>query len=216
MNEQEGVIKYRLQHRHSNLASSTDTGPINAWRTLLFRLKLIGQTPEKYQGLGYGNISQRVRAGDTPFLISGTQTGHLDYLKSEHFAIVEKASPLHNAIYSTGPCKPSSEALTHASVYIHAPHAQAVIHVHCPEIWHNTLKLQLPHTAADIAYGTVEMARAVEHLFISGQLDSMPIFCMLGHEDGVVSFGETLESAAISLLTQYAYALALEQSITAG
>lgn len=216
MNDQEGVIKYRLQHHYGNLPITTDINPINAWRSLLYKLKLIGQSPEKYQGLGYGNISLRMQPDRRAFLISGTQTGHLPCLKAEHFAIVETASPIENSIHSIGPCKPSSEALTHASVYQHAPKAQAVIHVHCPEIWHNTAKLQLPYTAAQIAYGTVEMANAVERLFTSGQLKYMPIFCMLGHEDGIVSFGESLQSAAITLLAQLANALAIEQSIDAG
>lgn len=216
MNEQEGVIKYSLQHHYSGLQEKTKIEQINAWRTVLFRLKLIGQSSDKYQGLGYGNISQRLAPDTMPFLISGTQTAYLECLSTEDFAIVESASPTQNAISSKGPCKPSSEALTHASVYLHDAKVQAVIHVHCPEIWHNTLKLQLPHTTADIAYGTVEMAEAVANLFSSGQLACKPIFCMLGHEDGVVSFGDSLESAAITLLSQYAKALAVEQSNEAG
>ena len=216
MNEREGVIKYRLEHHSRDLATTVDLCQINAWRSLLFKLKLIGQSPEKYHGLGYGNVSQRLQPGNQAFLISGTQTGHLDRLEPKHFAIVETASPIDNAIRSSGPCKPSSEALTHASVYQHDPGAQAVIHVHCPEIWRNTLILQLPHTRADIAYGSVEMAQAVAQIFASGQLTKIPLFSMLGHEDGIVTFGDSLREAAITLLTQLAAALAIEQSIGAG
>ena len=212
MNERDGVIKYRLEHRHCTLAINTNIGQINAWRTVLFKLKLIGQSPEKYQGLGYGNISQRLKPKAMRFLISGTQTAHLDFLSTEHFAIVDWASPIDNTIHSSGPCKPSSEALTHASVYLHSPTTQAVIHVHCPEIWRNTHKLHLPYTHADIAYGTVEMAEAVEKLFTSKQFNKTPIFSMLGHEDGIVAFGNTLENAAITLLTQFANAIAIEQT----
>ncbi|QPK63868.1 class II aldolase/adducin family protein [Methylomonas sp. LL1] len=212
MIEQEGVIKYRLEHRECALAASVDISQINAWRGLLFRLQLIGQSAEKYGGLGYGNIS-RLLAPDSPrFLISGTQTGHLDSLRAKHFAIVETASPLNNVIHSSGPSKPSSEALTHASVYLHAPNVQAVIHVHCPEIWRQTKTLGLPCTEAEIAYGSVAMAEAVEQLFISGQLNQRPIFSMLGHQDGIVAFGESLTAAALALITLLAQALAIEQS----
>lgn len=111
---------------------------------------------------------------------------------------------------------PSSEALTHASVYSFMPNAQAVIHVHCPEIWRNTLELQLAYTGADIPYGTLEMAETVEQLFHSGQLNDQPIFSMLGHEDGIVAFADSLTAAAQIILTQLAKALIIEQSQHAG
>lgn len=216
MSEREGVIKYRLEHDPSTLSPSIDIGPINGWRSLFFRLGVIGQKPEKYHGLGYGNISQRLIPGQNSFLISGTQTGHLACLQRQHFAIVESASAKLNTIRSRGPSQPSSEALTHASIYALAPEAKAVIHVHCPEIWHNTRTLDLPCTEADIAYGSIEMTEAVEQLFSSGQLKSLPIFSMLGHEDGIVAFGESLAAAAQTLLTALARALAVELSQDAG
>ncbi|WAR46453.1 class II aldolase/adducin family protein [Methylomonas rapida] len=216
MNEREGVIKYRLKHQADDAAITTDISQINAWRNVLFRLELIGQSPEKYHGLGYGNISQRLQQDRQAFLISGTQTGHLPLLTTRHFAIVEKALPKQNALFSRGPSRPSSEALTHASIYLHAPKAQAVIHVHCPQIWRQTQALQIPHTAADVPYGSLEMAEAVEELFASGKLASLPIFSMLGHEDGIVAFGDSLSTAALTLLTQFANALAIEQASQAG
>lgn len=216
MTEQEGVIKYRLDHQHRALSDSSDITSINAWRTILYKLGLIGQNPNKYQGLGYGNMSLRLQPQQMRFLITGTQTGHLAYLTTQHFAVVDSASPVENSICSEGPKQPSSEALTHASVYLHSPDTQAVIHVHSPEIWRNTENLQLPHTGANIAYGTVEMAKAVENLLASEQIKTTPVFSMLGHEDGIVAFGETLDKAATTLLTQFAHALAIEQSLNAG
>lgn len=214
--ELEGVIKYQLKHQPCELPPALDISQINAWRSLLFRLKLIGQSAEKYNGLGYGNISQRLPYGTAGFLISGTQTGHLPVLTPEHFAIVEAASPIRNSITSSGPSQPSSEALTHASVYLHDKSAKAVIHVHSPELWHNSKTLGLPYTGADVAYGSVEMAEAVAQLFASGQLNKLPLFSMLGHEEGVVAFGESIASAAITLITQLAKAIAIEQTTPAG
>ncbi|MGY6276916.1 class II aldolase/adducin family protein [Methylomonas sp. MgM2] len=216
MNRQEGVIKYRLKHQYCILPIDFEIKSINAWRTILFKLRLIGQTPEKYQGLGYGNLSLRLKPNEMPFLISGTQTSHLDCLSMHDFAIVDSASPTENVIHSRGKSKPSSEALTHASVYLHNPNANAVIHVHCPEIWRNAVKLRLPHTDADVAYGTVEMAEAVENLLTSEHLAKTPVFAMLGHEDGIVAFGDNPASAAIALLTEFANAIAIEQTIKAG
>ncbi len=211
LNDQEGVIKYRLDHQHLALAAEINIAEINAWRSIFYRLGLIGQVPEKYAGLGYGNISQRLVPDDLAFLISGTQTGNLASLSKQHFALIKTASPQHNAIQSIGLSQPSSEALTHASVYQQNQAICAVIHVHCPEIWHQTAQLGLAFTSAQVAYGTPEMANAVGHLFDSGRLQTCGLFSMLGHEDGIVAFGANLASAAELLIGQLANALSIEQ-----
>jgi len=208
--DREGVIKYQLEHQFGALAADLDVREINAWRSVLYRLQLIGQSEDQYHGLGYGNLSQRLVPEQAAFLITGTQTGHLPRLDTGDFAIVEFASPRENLLRSCGPSQPSSEALTHASVYQHQPQAGAVIHVHCPELWRNTTRLRLPHTGAEIDYGSVAMSDAVAELFRSGQLQRLSLFSMLGHEDGIVAFGNNLASAAITLLTQLVEAIRVE------
>jgi L-ribulose-5-phosphate 4-epimerase len=212
MSEMEGVIKYHLNHQHKPLPTNINLNRLNAWRSLLFRLQLIGQNPQKYDGLGYGNISQRLNHESTAFIISGTQTGHLAELRPDDYALIDSASVEHNQINSSGLTSPSSEALTHAGVYQQEPNAQAVIHVHSPEIWRQTFALNLPHTKAEIAYGTTQMAQAVKALLNSQQVSQLPLFTMLGHQDGVVAWGTTLEQAAAVLIEQLALAIALEQS----
>lgn len=211
MSEREGVIKYQLSHQYAPLPAQIDTVELNAWRQLLQRLQLIGQAPDRYDGLGFGNVSQRLIPGENQFVITGTQTGHLPHLKPEHFAVILDASPNDNCLQALGPTQPSSEALTHASVYQNLPGIQAVVHVHSPEIWRHTDQLSLPHTAGDIPYGSVAMAKAVEKLLMSGQLRERPIFAMLGHQDGIVALGESLAAATSTLLEQLARAIAIEQ-----
>lgn len=211
MKELEGVIKYRLSHTQQPIDPALSLTGINAWRTVLFRLGLIGQRADKYDNLGFGNISQRLEPGSGQFIISGTQTGHIEHLRPEHYCLVTEAEPEKNRIQSLGLRQPSSESLTHASVYAQNPAIQAVIHVHSPEIWRHTKALNLPHIPADIPYGTVETAMAVEHLFQSGGLRQTSLFTMLGHEDGVVSFGGTLQEAALELIKHLSLALAIEQ-----
>lgn len=210
MGEREGVIKYRLDHRQGDLPEGIGLNELNAWRTILYRLNLIGRIPEKYQGLGFGNISRRLVPGSGQFIITATQTGDVACLTAQHYALIMDASPQNNSIQSLGPAAPSSEALTHACVYRQQASVQAVIHVHSRELWRNTLRLGLPHTNADIAYGTPEMAKAVEDLFLTGQLDSLQLFSMLGHEDGIVAFGATLADAANLLIAQLAKAIEVE------
>jgi ribulose-5-phosphate 4-epimerase/fuculose-1-phosphate aldolase len=208
MSETEGVIKYQLHHTHSPLPAQISLAELNAWRTMMFKLNLIGQNPQRYQGYGFGNISQRLNTENLQFIISGTQTGHLSVLSRHDYSLVTQAIPQHNTLFSSGETLPSSEALTHASVYLQNPDIQAVIHVHCPEIWQQTQALNLAHTAADVAYGTPEMAAAVTQLFKSENWQQSAMFTLLGHEDGVIAFGTSLSQAACALITELAKAIA--------
>jgi ribulose-5-phosphate 4-epimerase/fuculose-1-phosphate aldolase len=207
MSETEGVIKYQLHHTHSPLPAQIALAELNAWRTMMFKLNLIGQNPQRYQGYGFGNISQRLNSENLQFAISGTQTGHLSVLSRHDYSLVTQAIPQHNTLFSSGETQPSSEALTHASVYLQNPDIQAVIHVHCPEIWQQTQALNLAHTAADVAYGTPEMAAAVTQLFKSKNWQQSAVFTLLGHEDGVIAFGTSLSQAAYALITELAKAI---------
>jgi ribulose-5-phosphate 4-epimerase/fuculose-1-phosphate aldolase len=157
--------------------------------------------------LGFGNISRRLESHGEAFVISGTQTGHLSELSNSHYALVTCAEPLQNRLESTGLCRPSSEALTHAAVYRQNHNIQAVIHVHSPELWQSTERFNLARTADHVAYGTPEMAAAVAQLFDVAQLGEMGLFSMLGHEDGIIAFGHSLPEAACLLIAQWANAL---------
>jgi len=211
MKEQEGVIKYQLHHTQQAINPLLSLTEINAWRTIAVRLDLIGQIPERYDNIGFGNISQRIDAYNDQFIISGTQTGHIEHLSPEHYCLIVKADPRQNRLQSCGLCKPSSESLTHAGIYAQSNAIQAVIHAHSPEIWQHTMALGLPHTSADVPYGTVEMAAAVERLFQSGQLIQSSLFTMLGHEDGVVAFGRNMQAAAWELIKYLSLAIGIEQ-----
>ncbi len=207
----EGVIKYQLEHQPGELPEDMDIRELNSWRTLLYKLDLIGRKPEKYYGLGYGNISRRLVPESRQFVISATQTGHIPKLNRQHYVVIENACPHDNRIKSYGPELPSSEALTHAAVYQLDAGIQAVIHVHSPELWHKTRQMRIPYTDQNIPYGTPEMAEAVKALFLSGQFDSKTMFSMLGHEDGIVTFGRTITEAAFLLISALAAAFEIEQ-----
>jgi hypothetical protein len=217
MKEQEGVIKYTLDHSSDSIADTICIAEINAWRTLFFKLELIGQKAGRYDGYGFGNISQRINSPNpeqVQFLITGTQTGNLTSLSRQHYCTVISANPDKNTIKSVGESKPSSEALTHASIYQSNLEIQSVIHVHCPEIWNNTARLNLPFTAANIPYGTPEMAIEVKRLLQQRHAKNSGLCSMLGHKDGVFSFSNSMESAAWSIINYYSKAIALEAKKT--
>jgi len=214
MPESEGVIKYHLNHQSTPISTATSITEINAWRSLLYKLQLIGQIKARYAGHGFGNISQRINkplSNELEFLISGTQTGGIETLSPDHYCHVIKANPIKNSLSSIGQVKPSSEALTHASVFLQDKSIQAVVHVHSPVIWNSTHALKIAHTSADIPYGTPEMANAVKQLMQSQQLKSKKIFTLLGHEDGVIAFAESIEEATLLVVKYYVKAIKIAQ-----
>ncbi|OGI37453.1 MAG: hypothetical protein A2140_01910 [Candidatus Muproteobacteria bacterium RBG_16_62_13] len=199
--DQEGVTRFDLRFRPGAAPPPSWIEALNAWRTRLHRLRLIGQDPGRYGGIGFGNVSCRVPAGAHGlFLVSGTQTGRLPVLGAEHYSLVARADIAANRLEAEGPVAPSSESLTHAMLYALDPHIGCVLHVHSPEIWRAAGRLGLPTTPADAAYGTPAMAEAVARLHQSGRLRD-GLFVMAGHEDGVVAFGDSIEAAGRVLVS---------------
>lgn len=210
--EKEGVIKYQLQFHEQVLTDDLlntkqtilktlddlVTG-LNSCRSLLKAKALIGQDPLRYGGDGFGNIS--IRVDGLKFLISGSQTGHLDCLTARDLALVESFNIQQNQLTASGLTKPSSESMTHGVCFQAFTDIGAVVHVHSPEIWEAVDALALPFTDQSIPYGTPQMAQAVTELLKSHHQVCKPtIFAMKGHEDGIVAVGQCLESCTSSLL----------------
>jgi L-ribulose-5-phosphate 4-epimerase len=209
--EQEGVIKYRLDYQPGPPRDYHGFAELNAWRTILFQLGLIGQDSERYEGLAFGNVSFRL--DNTPqFVITGSQTSGLMRLTNEHCCTILSADLSLNHIVAEGAIKPSSEALTHAAVYAASSEAKAVVHVHNPIIWQHYQALALPAIDSAIQYGTQEMAEAVLALFTRNLLEVTPVFVMLGHADGIVSFGDSIADASQMLIRTLALAMQITPS----
>ncbi len=198
----DGVIQYFLDFTPRKLSNELSLDDLNACRSRLFRLHLIGQDPQRYGGYGFGNISQRVTLPEqrNAFVITGSQTGHLPVLEPQHFAVVTACDPKRNALQAFGETQPSSEAMTHAVIYQVLPRMQAVIHVHSPDLWQNMQKAGAPATPKAAAYGTPEMADAVVRVLARHWMASSGVLVMLGHEDGVVAWGTTLAGAEAQLM----------------
>ncbi len=79
-------------------------------------------------------------------------------------------------------------------IYSGHPGIGAIIHVHHAQLWKQLLH-QVPTTGAEVPYGTPEMAAETQRLFRETPLLQQKIFVMAGHEEGVVTFGETLQVA---------------------
>lgn len=189
----EGVIKYQLVFRQAEPLVDHDYSALHHWHQQFKEAGILGQDPDRYNGLGFGNLSQRIQKSS--FIISGTQTGGLDQLTAKDYALVTLTDIPANRVEAQGQVKPSSESLTHAAVYAFDDNIQYVFHVHSPEIWNARSKLEIPETAAHIAYGTPQMADEMIRLYKSGLFAYGNILAMAGHEDGVIGFGATADEA---------------------
>lgn len=209
--EPEGVIKYQLTFHEQALSESLihhDSSSktidsilveLNSSRSLLAEKGLIGQDPCRYGGDGFGNISTRII--ETIFLISGSQTGHIDRLRRQDLALVDHFDIRLNQLSAYGLTKPSSESMTHGVCYQSHADITAVIHVHSPDIWQAIDALNIPFTDADIPYGTPQMAYAVAQLLKDQyQVGKPTIFGMKGHQDGIVAVGDSFSACTFSLL----------------
>ena len=190
----EGVIQFQLDHEVKTL-QVVDVAEINAWRTVFKQTGTIGQVADRYDGYGFGNLSQRTTSG---FLISGTQTGFLESSSIADYAEVTGWDSSGNSVSSRGRVSPSSESLTHAVIYEACPEVVAVFHLHSPDIWHAGTELGISTTSPEITYGTPEMAEAVNHCVRESPLPG--ILSMGGHEDGIIAYGRTLAETGLLLI----------------
>ncbi len=209
MTPQEGVVRFNMTFLPADPLPAEMLGDLNAWRRILFRLGLVGQVPHRYGGLGFGNVSIRQASGNAAaFIISGTQTGGMERLLPEHYALVKDFDPATNQVVAEGVVRPSSESLTHGCLYRLDRTIGAVIHAHSPEIWAQADSIGIPVTHRDIHYGTPEMTEAVSRLFQHTPVRVLKIFAMGGHEDGIVAFGRSMEQAGLTLVRYLAQATA--------
>jgi ribulose-5-phosphate 4-epimerase/fuculose-1-phosphate aldolase len=210
----EGVIKFTCEFTPAPALAYAQIAELNAWRKIMYMTALIGQDPARYGGYGFGNISCRLDAVENdrrqhPFAITGTQTGGKANLTAADYVVVTACYPAENRLVAHGPLQPSSESLTHGTIYAADSRILWVVHAHSPEIWRHAVALNLPMTG-DVPYGTPEMAVAVQRLFAESDLPRRRIFGMAGHEDGIVTFGRTAEEAGGVMLNTLAQALRIE------
>lgn len=185
----EGYVKYRSQRIDGTIPDHADWERLNRCRTELFDRKLLGMYPD---GIGYGNVSLRVKDGQ--FIISGTATGRLRELTREHYAWVQSFDLAQNSVRSVGRLNASAESMSHGAVYRALPAVNAVIHIHSRRLFDLMRAEQYPETDPAIPYGTPELAAAIGALVLSLGAPH-GIFVTAGHDEGIIAYGETVEAA---------------------
>jgi L-ribulose-5-phosphate 4-epimerase len=190
----EGVTKYDCVFRKTKAPAETSIGELNEVRNRLFSLGLIGVYPD---GIGYGNISRRIQTVNE-FIISGTQTGREPHLTAADYSLVTGYDILKNRVFCEGLITASSESMTHAAVYELDAVINAVIHVHHRQLWLRG-RDRYPTTEKNIPYGTPAMAAEMSRLYRASALPEEKILLMLGHDEGVITFGVNLQEAFLVL-----------------
>lgn len=207
MSNLEGVVKFRQSRARGHTIQLSSIVELRRWREVFFENRLIGQVPDRYNGAGFGNVSQRTPqydrfAGQRSFVITATQTGHKPgRLALADYSLVLSCYPDENRVISSKLSgHASSESMTHGVIYGLDDAVRFVFHSHSPEIWKNRTRLRLPSTRETVEYGTPEMAHEVERLFRETDAAKKGIFAMGGHEDGIVTFGRTAQGAGRLML----------------
>jgi L-ribulose-5-phosphate 4-epimerase len=192
----EGYTKYECEWQVTPALPAAAIAELNACRNRLYEHGLIGYYPE--HRVGFGNVS--IREGDSDsFIVSGTQTGHIVTTDERHYARVVRCDIEANRVFCEGPVQASSEALTHAAIYALDADIRAVVHVHDARLW-NKLLDRIPTTSRDVTYGTPEMAYEFSRLYAESDFSEQGVAVMGGHEEGIISFGQTIEQAEQRIL----------------
>jgi methylthioribose-1-phosphate isomerase len=185
----EGYVKYTTIHTWAPAIEASQFSELNNARTRLFNLGLLGVNP---QGVGFGNVSIRLKGGE--FLISGTATGAAPELTSAEYCLVNSFDLAQNRIVSMGPVQASSEAMTHGAVYQSCSGAKCVIHIHSGFIFNGMIRDKYPATAKNAAYGTPEIAFAISQCVQELGTDEGAVV-LAGHAEGIIVWGPTVERA---------------------
>ena len=183
----EGYVKYSASHIQAPAVEAPYWAKLNDARTRLHELGLVGINS---QGIGFGNVSVRVKGEE--FLISGTATGAAPVLSPDEYCLVTSFDIAGNSIVSSGPIRASSESMTHGAVYRAVPAANCVIHIHSRSIFDGMLQDHYPDTPAEAEYGTPEIAEATGAC-AAAQESGEGLIVLAGHDEGVIAFGASVK-----------------------
>jgi L-ribulose-5-phosphate 4-epimerase len=199
MTKEEGYIKFQCEWERKDFTfSQKNFNKINEWRKRLYNHELIGVTPE---GIGFGNLSIREEKSNR-FIITGSETGRHEELTKNHYARVIDYDVANNYVKCMGQVKASSESLTHAAIYESDADVKAVVHTHHIKVW-KMLKNKLPTTDPEAAFGTPEMAEEIKKLMQDRSVRIEKIIIMGGHEEGIMTFGRSLDEAGDILMKYF-------------
>ncbi len=209
--ELEGIIKYNCKHEEVNLEQLPHFREerlcilfqkVDNLRTKLHDRGYIGVNED---GIGYGNISIRMHYDDESidhFLVSSTNTGHVRELGLNGYSLVYLSDIENNTVHSMGAKQASSESMTHAAIYSASSklykeqnskeRIECIVHIHHAPLFTTLCEEDdIPCTAEDILYGSVDMAKAIIEVVNKKAIEN--VILMRGHQDGIIFHANSIE-----------------------
>jgi L-ribulose-5-phosphate 4-epimerase len=186
----EGYIKFSCVKIRDTLENfPLQFEEFNQFRAYCCGLALIGMFEN---GIGYGNIS--VRINDTSrFIISGSKTGGKTALTKDDYCEIVSFNSEKNEVNYNGKIEPSSETMSHGSVYAANRSIKTIVHVHHAKIFNYLKENNFHSTSKDALFGTVQLAHEIEEL-IKHSAERSGIFYMEGHAEGVIAYSDSIEN----------------------
>jgi ribulose-5-phosphate 4-epimerase/fuculose-1-phosphate aldolase len=141
-----------------------------------------------YGEFSQGNLSFRLKDGESAFVITGSQVGWKDRLTDDKFVTVTDCDLSRGVVSATGLRDPSSESMMHFAIYQRRPDVQAVFHGHSREVLSCPDELAIRETHEKRPYGSLELVESVLEI-----LDGEMFVVLKKH--GFVSLGGTMRDA---------------------
>ncbi len=135
-----------------------------------------------------GNLSFRIKKGSNEFIITPSGLSAEDKMSDDSFVKVSSIDLKNRTVNASGKREPSSESMLHYLIYQKRKDINAIFHGHCPQILLNAKEFDLPVTANERPYGTIELADEV-----MSALDDHQFVIMKNH--GFLSFGKDMNEA---------------------
>jgi len=145
-----GTIQFAYELADPNESSPLDpnlVAGLTAWRLILRRSLLIGQQPQRYQGLSYGNLSARPahsKQDGGGFIITASQSSGAEHLQTQDLVAITHYNLSRLWVDAQGFQPPSADTLVHAMIYASDPRINWVFHVRSEQIWQQTEALGIP------------------------------------------------------------------------
>lgn len=180
------IIKFTVEFVSRDVPRDERVRELRAWCD---RFNESGLTPElPGEGRSLGNLSFRLKAGATAFVVTASALPSKGELFPEDFVEVAGADLERNTVFASGAKLPSSESMMHHEIYARRPDVNAIFHGHDKEITANAALLHLPETEREQPPRSQDLLR--EALKVLGKEK----FVIL-KKHGFLSLGETMEEA---------------------
>lgn len=181
-------VKFRTRFLSRDVPGDERVSELIGWCRVFARQ---GLAP--VDGLGsHGNLSCRLRADDSVFLITASSAG-LSGIGGGMIVEVDDVDLESETVYARGRMEPSSESMLHHAIYLKRPDVGAVFHGHCKEILENAGRLGFTVTGREVPYGSLQLVESVLRV-----VEKKKFIVLRNH--GFVSLGESMEDAGETAL----------------